>query len=276
MGKTPTLHVRRALAVLTLALFAAFAATAKAQDAPAPPGADPQAPPQAPPRGAEQPGAGPSPIPEFRLPTLPTIPVRREAPGYNWIVAEAAPLPKDREGIWVLEFAYLPVRVTEVEVKGQRRRIYYLYYRVVNRTGQPRRFVPQFTLITDDGQRLEDVPLPVAVKRIQAHEDPTKPLLGSASIVGEIPPSTREGIDEAVYGVALWDGVDHRADAFQVFVRGLSDGYQVVQPPQGQGGEPFTRYKALRLDFVRFGDERSPHSREIRPGEPPYEWVYYP
>jgi hypothetical protein len=215
------------------------------------------------------------PIPEFVLPELPTIPTRRGLPGPNWYMADTAALPKDPEGIWILEFAFKPVRVLQVDVPGKGRRyIHYLYYRVVNRTGAPRRFVPQFTLVTDDGQQFEDAVLPLAVKVIQAKEDPSKTLLGATDVIGTIPPSEKEGIDDAVYGVAIWDDDAFTADAFSVFVRGLSDGFQKVTPPEG--GEPFTRFKAIRLDFARPGDERAPHTREIEIKDPPYEWVYYP
>jgi hypothetical protein len=149
-----------------------------------------------------------------------------------------------------------------------------MYYRVVNRTGKPRMFVPEFSLVTDSGKRYDDVVLPQAVKNIQAREDPTKELLGAVTIMGIIPPSTKEGIDDAVYGVAVWDTVDFKADAFKIYIRGLSDGYMTVTPPDG--GKPYTRYKALRVDFQRPGDERKPNEREIRLLDPPYEWIYYP
>jgi hypothetical protein len=219
-------------------------------------------------------GPGPDPIPEFRLATLPTIPIRREAPGPSWVVADSSVLPKDREGIWLLEFAYKPVRMVEIETPGKgRRKVHYLYYRVVNRTGQPRRFVPQFTLVDDSGKRHESVEIPIAVQKIQHKEDPTKNLLGAVTVIGEMPPSTKDGIDDAIFGTAIWDDLDYRADSFQIFVRGLSDGYQEAQAPNG---EVFTRYKALRLDFTRPGDALNPHSSEIRLGDPPFEWVYYP
>ena len=92
--------------------------------------------------------------------------------------------------------------------------------------------------------------------------------------MGELPASIKNGVDDAFYGVAIWDDVDFRADSFQVYVRGLSNAYQAVEPAAGT--DPVTRYKALRLDFTRFGDERNPHSREIRLGEPAYEWTYFP
>ena len=219
--------------------------------------------------------AGPEPIPAFQLSDLKTIPIRREIPGANWVVADASPLPKDPEGIWVLEFSFKPVRLIEVDIPNKgRRKVHYLYYRVVNRTGKARRFVPQFTLVADDGKRSEDVVLPLAAKKIQAKEDPTKDLSGAVQVMGELPASIKNGVDDAFYGVAIWDDVDFRADSFQVYVRGLSNAYQAVEPAAGT--DPVTRYKALRLDFTRFGDERNPHSREIRLGEPAYEWTYFP
>ena len=250
-----------------------------------------QDPAQVPPAAGAGQGAvpGPDPIPAFQLPPLKTVPIRREAPGPNWIRADASPLPKDPEGIWVLEFSYKPVRLIEVEIPNKgRRKVFYLYYRVVNRTGETRRFVPQFTLVAhnrtpasnggkrlaDEGLRYEDVVLPLAAKKIQAKEDPTRDLSGAVTVMGDLPPSTKNGIDDAFYGVAIWDDVDFRADSFEVYVRGLSSAYQLVQSVAG--GEPTTRYKALRLDFTRFGDERDPHNREIHPDEPAYEWTYYP
>ncbi len=262
-----------------LPLRAAWAATAillllvgraTAQDAPGadPDKIDPDAPvPKLP---------GPDPLPKVALgPMLPTHAVRRSVPGPNWVAAEATVLPLDRKGIYVLEYAFKPLRMIEVDIPGKgRRRIHYLYYRVVNRTGQPRMFVPQFSLVTNSGQRFEDVVLPQAVKNIQSREAPEIDLLSAVSVVGMIPPSTKEGIDDAVYGVAVWDNVDFRADGFKIFVRGLSDGYQEITPPDG--GKPFTRYKALRIGFTRPGDERNPNEKEIRLLDPPYEWTYYP
>ena len=228
----------------------------------------------------------PKPIPEFELPALPTIPVRHGSFNRFWTTADTVVLPKDDDGIWILEFSFLPVRVIEYDVPGKgRKRLHYLYYRVVNRTGEPRPFVPQFTLVTDDGQRSDDTVLPGAVDTIQAKIDPSRNLLGAVESTGTIPPSTKEGVDDAVFGVAIWDDVDPAADAFSVYVRGLSDGNVAVgdspssdaSAAEGTDSEPApVRYKALRIDFSRPGDERVIHSREIRLKSPAYEWVYYP
>jgi hypothetical protein len=217
----------------------------------------------------------PKPIEEAPLgPILPTKPVPRRPLSSNWYQADAAPLPKDRDGIFVLEFAFKPMRMVDVEIPGKgRRKIHYIYYRVVNRTGKPVRFVPQFTLVTDAGQRYEDAVLPQAVRIIQNREDPTTAIVGAVSSTGTLLPSSKEGVDDALFGVAVWDSVDFKADAFKVFVRGLSDGFQVVKSPDGK---EITRYKALRIDFARPGDDVNPSEREIRLLEPPFEWVYYP
>src|SRR5262249_50812492 len=155
--------------------------------------------------------------------------------------------PRDKEGIWVLDFAFKPMRLRTIEMQG-RKTVHYLYYRVVNHTGKPRMFVPQFSLVTDTSQRLEDAVIPQAIPIIQAREDASIPLLGAVDIMGVIRPSTKEGIDDAVFGVAVWEGVDPKADRFSVYVRGLSDGHQVIQPPGG--GKQVIRYKTLRIDFI--------------------------
>jgi hypothetical protein len=217
---------------------------------------------------------GPPPLQEVALvPVLPTVPVRKGPAGPNVQMVDASLLPRDKEGIWVLDFAFKPVRLRTVDTDKGRRTLHYLYYRVVNHTGKPRTFVPQFSLVTDTGQRLEDAVIPQAIPIIQAREDASIALRGAVDIMGIIPPSTKEGIDDAVYGVAVWDGVDPKADRFQIYVRGLSDGYQLVEPPGG--GKPVVRYKTLRIDFIRRGDPFNLNEREIQLNDPPYEWVYW-
>ena len=229
--------------------------------------------------GAQEPDAGlpkgPEPTPQIKLlPELPTVPVRRGSPHFNVEMVDTALLPRDKPGIWVLDFAFKPLRMRTVEVPGKgRRQIHYLYFRVVNRTGKPRDFVPEFTLVTDTGKRYEEAVLPAAVKVVQAREDPSVPLLGAVDIAGVIPPSTKEGVDDAVFGVALWDGVDPRADRMQIYVRGLSDGYK--DTPSPDGGKPVPKYKTLRIDLIRRGDHINLNEKEIEPADPKYEWVYW-
>jgi hypothetical protein len=217
----------------------------------------------------------PDPIPDVKLlPDLPTIPIRRGAPSYNEQMVDASLLPRDKEGIWVLDFAFKPLRIITFEDKLKGRRdVHYLYYQVINKTGEPRLFVPQFTLVTDTGKRYEDTVLPQAVKQIQNREDPAiQNLYGAVDIMGMIPPSTKQGIDDAVFGVAVWEGVDPRADRLTIFVKGLSDGQR--PDPSPDGGKPIIRHKALEIDFIRRGDHLDQKEREITLAEPPYDWTY--
>jgi hypothetical protein len=257
---------RREFSAYALGLLAAGPLAAGAQEQPAK--KDDQ-------KGAE-PLPGPPPIPEAKpalLPTLRTVPVRRGSPDYNITPVDASLLPRDPQNIWVLSFYFKPLRMLTVEVPGKgRRQIHYLYYRVVNRTGQPREFIPQFTLLTETGKRYEEAVLPQAVSLIRGREEPTIPVLGAVEIDGVIPPSTKQAIDDAVFGVAIWDGVDPRADRLTIYVRGLSDGHQEVSTPDGK---TVTRYKTLRIDLIRRGDELNLNEREISLAEPAYEWIYW-
>ena len=236
-----------------------------------------------------EPLPGPAEIPPVTLgPTLPTHPVQRTLGGFinqvnkkpvfneRWV--DASLLPRDKQGIWVLEFAFRPVRIMTIDISGKgRRQIHYMYYQVINRTGKPRMFVPQFTLVTDTGKRYEDSVIPKAVELVQTREDPAVALLGAVNVMGVIPASKKDGIDDAVFGVAIWEDVDPHADRFNVYVRGLSDGY--VQPDAPAEGAAVTKapvkYKSLRIDFIRRGDQFNLHEKEIQILDPPYEWVYW-
>jgi hypothetical protein len=219
----------------------------------------------------------PAPISDEQVvPILPTIPVRRDQPrrSYNYQFINTALLPRDKEGIWVLDFAFKPLRIRDVELRDKGRRpVYYLYYRVINRTGKPRMYVPQFTMVNEEGKRFEDQVIPEVIPVIQAREDPTVPILGAVSIMGVIPPSTKEGVDDAVFGAAVWEKWDPKSDRFSIYVRGLSDGYKEL--PNPAGGKPIVKYKTLRIDFIRRGDERIINEKAFELNDPPYEWVYW-
>ncbi|MDG3005243.1 hypothetical protein [Paludisphaera mucosa] len=250
---------------LAVALSTTVAAgVGRAQDEPA-------AKPAADPADLVRPEKDPSPK---MVPDLPTIPWRHDRLSHGWTPIKTTPLPKDREGIWVLDFAFKPLRIQTVEVPGKgRKAVHYLYYKVVNRTAAPRPFYPQFIMVNERGQRIEDAVVPEAVPVVQNREDPSIPVRGAVNIMGVLPPSTKQGVDDAVFGVAVWDRWDTSSDRFSIYVRGLSDGYKEVAPPDG--GKPIVKYKTLRLDFIRRGDDRNISEKEIEPNEPPYEWVYW-
>lgn len=185
-----------------------------------------------------------------------------------------------REGIWVLDFSFKPLRTRTIDVPGMgRRTALYLYYRVINRSGKPRMFVPQFFLETDEGKRYPDVVLPQAVEVVRAREHTRPPivgapLLGAVSVTGMIPPSTKEEVDDAVHGVAFWilDDDIARSDSLSIFVRGLSDGLQYGDDSDAENSD--VKYKTLRIDFSTPGDEFDVRERQFRLIAPGFTWVY--
>ena len=92
----------------------------------------------------------------------------------------------------------------------------------------------------------------------------------------------------AVTGVAIWEAnstvnpkkadpkVKELADTtrFSVFIRGLSNGYVIVNPLV-EGKASYTRYKTLQLNFKRTGDRYSVDSRDMS-FISPAEWLYRP
>ena len=74
-------------------------------------------------------------LPEVKLvPDLRTIPVPHDRPAFNVQMVNASLLPRNKEGIWVLDFAFKPLRIRTVDIPGVgRRQVHYLYYKVVNR-----------------------------------------------------------------------------------------------------------------------------------------------
>ncbi len=217
----------------------------------------------------------PAPVPEFKLDrTLKTVPVPRDRRAYNTEMVDASLLPRDKKGIWVLDFSFKSLRMRTVPVPGKGlRHVIYLYYKVVNRTGAPRMFVPQFIKVNESQQKIEDEVIPEAIPIIQKREDPTIPLLGAVDIIGTIPPSTKRSVDDAVFGVACWDRWDPKSDRFSIYVRGLSDGY--VEVPGENGGKPVAKHKTLKIDFIRHGDHFNLNEQEFQLADPPYSWVYW-
>lgn len=216
----------------------------------------------------------PEKAPDVQLvPQLPTVPVGHDRPLYNFNLVDVKTLPKDRAGIWILDFAFKSLRIKQIE-NPTRQQVHYLYYKVVNHTGEPRIFAPQFVMVNEAGVRYEEAVIPRIVPLIRAREDDSVPLLGAVGVMGKIPPSTKKNVDDAVFGVAVWDKWDPHADRFSIYVRGLSDGYKEI-PAKEPGKPPVVKYKTLRIDFLRRGDERNLSEREIQLNDPPYEWVYW-
>jgi len=210
----------------------------------------------------------------------------------NTTLVERAKNREFQRDIWCLEFAFKPPRMIDVDVptaglKMQRKRIWYVVYRVRNAGGRrtvidaddptkrttesfeaPIRFVPHFVLESLEGlsepegetayRGYLDRVIPSAIGPIRLREDPARELLDSASMAAsDIPPGGER------WGVAVWEDVDPRIDFFTITVRGLTNALRwrersgaafAADARPGAGME--RALVGLRLDFWRPGDDR--------------------
>jgi len=213
-------------------------------------------------------------------------------------------------GIWCLEFAFKPPRLIDIDVpttelRMQRKRVWYLVYRVRNIESRPDvagsgrrtaidpqdptrrkvegfdgpvRFLPHFVLESTEGLAAHegetayraylDRVVPTAMDPIQRRERPPGKLHDSASMAAtDIAPG------EERWGVAIWQDVDPRIDFFTVTVRGLTNAIRWRERPGaefGRGTPPGSgmehALESLRLDFWRPGDDRDEVEEEMSVG----------
>ncbi|MFO0878714.1 MAG: hypothetical protein U0840_15340 [Gemmataceae bacterium] len=201
--------------------------------------------------------------------------------------------------LWVLDFKFKDPRLIKVNVPGLGQRVcWYLWYQVINRTGEPRTFIPDFELVTNDTRTpmvYRDQILPSAQEAISRVEDPTGyyNIKNSVTIAREpIPPSQAKAAPKAVTGVAIWidpnevaptddDDAKKRkekteklaeSNRFSIFVAGLSNGWSITDPIPPDTKHVIRR-KTLQLTFRRLADKFSTKSEAIQ-FVPPVQWVY--
>lgn len=211
---------------------------------------------------------------------------------FNEREVKSVPSKLDRADVWSFDFRFKDPRLIKVNVPGRGTRIcWYMWYQVINRTGAPKDFTPMFELVTLDSPAVYlDEVLPSVEDAIRRAEDPSsvQDIKNSYTITQKkIPPSKTadEAYPRAVTGVAIWDGsagdakgrdpsVKDLSDTtrFSIFVKGLSNGYVVVDAP-APGLPPITRYKTLQLNFERQGERFSVDARDIK-FKAPAEWIY--
>ena len=184
--------------------------------------------------------------------------------------------------LWIIdEFRFVSVRMITVDVPGQGRRLlWYMVWRATNEGKKDRPFVGNFTLVDNKGKRYLDTIIPKAQQAIQNRHNPLQPLENSITAIRRgldkddaadwLHPSIEEGIDNSITGVAIWDGIDPTLKSFDIFIRGLSNGFKLIEDPAT--GEVKRQYKTLRLKFARPGDELYQNEREIRYLD--HEWLY--
>jgi hypothetical protein len=218
------------------------------------------------------------------LALLTAAPAAAQNPADPFRKVDPITLPLDKGQVWTLHFAYLPVRITEVTTAdGKTHRAWYMVYRVWNTHDTPVQFVPEFELVTKDGElrTFLDEPQPLALEQIRRREDPTGELKLKSSIgimKEKIPVTKVDSIPRAVYGVAIWmDAPDKAASTnnFSVYVGGLSNGVAVSE--KDGGPETITR-KTLQIDFVRPTNAVNPRLNDVRVNENAglgaEKWIY--
>jgi len=199
-------------------------------------------------------------------------------------------LALDRAGVWTLNFAYMPLRIVEVDTPDGKRWAWYMLYRVWNTGDTPQTFVPDFELVTKDGElrKFLDGAHPSVFKQLRKIEDPSvsaeKPNgeLNIQTSVGisktKIPLTKEDSAPRAVYGMAIWMDVPvtaPNANNFSVYAGGLSNGLTVTESDDKT--ETISK-KTLRIDFFRPTDNVKPKADDIKlndnNGLGAEQWIY--
>jgi hypothetical protein len=212
---------------------------------------------------------------------------------FNEREVKSVPSKLDKADVWAFDFRFKDPRMIKVNIPGRGTRIcWYLWYQVINRTGEPRNFNPKFELVIQDPPTvILDEVLPTveaAIKRIE--DGPGVQDIKNSVTIGltQIPASkpADEAYPRAITGLAIWDASPaepakkrDRNDRdlgetarFSIYVLGLSNGHVVVDPP-APGLPPTIRWKTLQLNFKRLGDRFSVDSRDVN-FVAPAEWIY--
>ncbi len=164
--------------------------------------------------------------------------------GFAGIAEAEAPEPQLVPNAWQFEFDYGKPRLILVESQYY----WYLPYTVTNRTGQDRLFIPDITVMADNGQMVaagRKVP-PAVFNAIKA-EQRNPLLLSPVDVIGRL----LQGEDNARDSVAVWPALPGDVDHYDVFFGGISGETAVVQNPRTD--EMTVLRKSLHLTFVTPG-----------------------
>ena len=153
----------------------------------------------------------------------------------GWVpFGSAAPKPNILPGGWQLDFKYDKMKVIGVRKYLDDDVTYYWYlpYKVINRTGKDRVFVPDIRLLTDAGDNVvannRDIPPSIFTQIKKKRKNPL--LLRPSKMAGKL----LQGEDNAKQSVAIWKVPDHDVDMLRIFVGGLSGEthrmYKVTDP----------------------------------------------
>jgi RNA polymerase sigma factor (sigma-70 family) len=128
-----------------------------------------------------------------------------------------------------LDFQFKNPRLVAVDIPGKgRKRIWYCWYKVVNTSDQPFTFIPEFELVTGEKLRRDEV-IPRVQEQVRGFEDPSElvDLKNSVTIASQPIPSAKQGGDQGIAGIAIWEELDKDAKNFTLVVAGLSNEQRV-------------------------------------------------
>lgn len=195
--------------------------------------------------------------------------------GFNEREIEPSLHAFDKADNWTLHFRFKDPRIVTVDVPGRGKKIiWYMWYQVYNLTNEPRYFLPDFELKTNDHETVHsDEIMPAVQAAIIKIEDPTGRIgiKNSVTINKEpIPVTPPDSFPRTITGVAIWTDIYDRApktNRFSIFISGLSDGWR-KDPKDG-----IIRRKTLQINFERLGDDIQNDPNSIRWVDNPI-WMY--
>jgi hypothetical protein len=196
-----------------------------------------------------------------------------QRPGSNERQVEPMLNVQDKADVWTMHFEHKDLRMLPVDVPGRGKKVvWYLWYKVINRTDREHTIIPDFELVPRDrGIILHDEVMPSVQEAIRKIEDPTNRYDVKNSVTiskTPIPPSKPDASPKAVYGVAIWADVNDKARDivdFDIFISGLSNGWSI-----DDDGKIYR--KTLNLHYKRLGDGSRIDSSEFRFQD--YKWFY--
>ncbi len=188
------------------------------------------------------------------------------------LVAPAAmaadyPTPSLVPTTWDLTFEHgTPQRIV-VNVPANRvpQAYWYTTYSITNHTDREHMFLPDFQLLSADGQvRRADLHTPKAVIEAIRLRESNRWIQPQITIGGQI----LLGEDESKHGVAVWPETDARMGMFSIFVAGLSGETATIKDADGKS---VLLLKTLQLNFHIRGDEVFPGEDEVNVN--PEQWI---
>lgn len=142
------------------------------------------------------------------------------------------PLPVTNR--WELDFKPGPLRLASVQVDGEPKLFLYLTYEVRNFDSTELRFVPSFTLVSDQGQAVpsgQDVPAEVTREIMDKLRDPL--LMDQISMIGPV----KRGEEHTRRGLAIWPITDADPTELSIFAAGFSGESETLELTDPRTGE---------------------------------------